>query len=114
MYSFAVLTISRNRSRGTFDCHLDARAGPGLRMREIPPQLALEEIDLGAGELVERLEIVIGRDPRVRDDQDPMLHVIERQHGVEDHESGFVLQRGIRLAIVSAASPARTMRPCRS
>ena len=76
------------------------RAGPGLRMREIPPQLALEEIDLRAGELVERLEIVIGRDPRVRDDQDPMLHVIERQHGVEDHESGFVLQRGIRLAIV--------------
>ena len=69
-------------------------------MREIAAQLALEELDLRARELIQRLEVVVGRDARVRDDQDPMLHVIEREHRIEDHEPGFVSKRRIRLPVV--------------
>ena len=83
--------------------HLDALARLRMRMRQIAAQLALEELDLRARELIQRLEIVVGRDARVRDDQDPMLHVIERQHRVEDHEPGFVPKRRIRLRRRSAA-----------
>ena len=103
MYSFAVFTISRNRSRGTFDVTVDALAGLRMRVRQIAAQLALEEIDLRARELIQRLEVVVRRDARVRDDQDAMLHVIERQHRIEDHEPGFVPQRRIRLRRRSAA-----------
>ena len=68
-------------------------------MRQIAAQLALEEIDLRARELIQRLEVVVGRDARVRDDQDAVLHVIEREHRIEDHEPGFVPQGRIRLPV---------------
>ena len=62
----------------------------GLGLRQPALELALEKLDLGARELIERAQIFVGRDARVGDDQDPVLHVIERQHGVEQHESGIV------------------------
>ena len=61
------------------------------RLRQAAFELALEELDLRAGELIQRLEILVRRDARVGDDQDPVLDVIEGQHGVEQHEAGFVL-----------------------
>lgn len=69
-------------------------------MRQVTSELPLEKLDLRTGKLVERLEIVVGRDTRVCDDQDAVLHVIERKHGVEDHEAGFILQRGIGLSVL--------------
>ena len=83
--------------------HLDALAGLRMRMRQIAAQLALEKLDLRARELVQRLEVVVGRDARVRDNQNPMLHVIEREHRVEDHEPGFVAKCRIRLRRPAAA-----------
>ena len=68
-------------------------------MREVALELALEELNLRAGELIERLEIVVGRDARVGDDEDPMLHVIEREHRVEQHEAGLVRAVGRRAEI---------------
>ena len=59
-------------------------------MRQVALELALEELDLRARELIERLEILVGGDARVGDDQDPVLDVIERQHRVEQHEAGLV------------------------
>ncbi len=79
-------------------------------MRQIAAQLALEKIDLRAGELIQRLEVVVGRDARVRDDQDPMLHVIEREHRVEDHEPRFVSKRRIRLPVLLQRD---RLEPCR-
>src|ERR671911_727170 len=70
-----------------------------MRMRQIAAQFPLEEVDFRARELIERLEIVVRRDARVGDDQDAMLHMIEREHGIEDHESGFVSECGIRLPV---------------
>ena len=61
-----------------------------LRHRQVALEFALEEPDLRHRELVERLEIVVGSDARVRDDQDAVLHVVERQHGVEQHEPRIV------------------------
>ena len=83
--------------------HLDALARLRMRMRQIAAQLALEEIDLRARELIQRLEIVVRRNARVRDDQDAMLHVVEREHRIEDHEPGFVSKRRIRSARRAAA-----------
>ena len=48
-------------------------------------------MNLGAGELIERLQIFVWGDPGVRHDQDPVLDVIEREHRVEQHEPGVVL-----------------------
>ena len=60
------------------------------RHREIALELALEELNLGARELVQRLEVVVGGDARVGDDQDAVLDVVEREHGVEHHEAGLI------------------------
>ena len=60
------------------------------RPREIPLELALEKPDLRDRELIKRFEIVVGGDPRVGDDQDAVLDVVERQHGVEQHETRLV------------------------
>ena len=62
---------------------------PG-RHRQRPLELLLDKRDLGAGELIQRLEILVAADPRVGDDQDAVLHVVEGQHGVEEHERGVV------------------------
>ena len=56
-------------------------------------ELALEELDLRAGELIERLEVLVAGDARVGDDQDAVLDVIEREHRVEQHEPGVVARR---------------------
>ena len=57
-------------------------------------ELAFEKLDLGARELVERAQILVSGDAGVGDDQNPMLHVIEGQHGVEQHETGIVFRGG--------------------
>ena len=59
-------------------------------MRQAALELALEEPDLRAGKLVERFQVLVRGDPRVGDDQDPVLDVIERQDGIEQHEPGGV------------------------
>ena len=64
------------------------------RLREAPFELTLEELDLRARELIEGLEILVRRDSRVGDDQDPMLDVIEGQDGIEEHEAGLVFVIG--------------------
>ena len=56
-------------------------------------QLALEKLDLRARELIQRLQIFIRCDARVRDDEDPMLDVVEGQHRIEQHEPRFVFTR---------------------
>ena len=64
---------------------------PPVVARDRPPaELALEELDPRAGELVERLAGLARRHARVGDQQDPVLHVIEGQHRVEQHEGRFV------------------------
>jgi hypothetical protein len=70
--------------------HRECGTAGGMRVRQAALELALQELDLGACELIERLQIVVRRDARVRDDQDPVLHMVERQHGVKQHEPGFV------------------------
>ena len=78
--------------------------------REVALQLALEEVDLRAGEVVERAQIFARPQPRVGNREDPMLDVIERQDRVEDHEAGLVavgrrlVQRARRGSNHSAAS----------
>ena len=91
MRSLIVRTPASNVSRVMLDATSGAVPARRRRLRQAALELALEELDLRAGELVERREILVGRDPRVGDDQDPVLDVIERQHRVEEHEAGFVL-----------------------
>ena len=59
------------------------------RPRERPLELAFDELDLRAGELIQRLEVVVAGDSGVGNDEDPMPHVIEGEHRVEDHEPRF-------------------------
>ena len=75
--------------------------GVGPRQRQRAFELAFEEIDLRAGELIQRSQVLVTRDPGVGDEQDPVLHVIEREHRVEQHEAGIVAP--------GAASPARAV-----
>ena len=71
--------------------HVERRGRPApVRCERLRSSSALEELDLRARELVQRLEVVVRRDARVGDDQDPVLHVIEGQHRVEQHEPGIV------------------------
>ena len=74
-----------------------ARTSRGFRKRAF--QLALDEIDLRPRELIQRFEVVITRDLRVGDDENAVPHVVEREHGVEDHEAGFVFDVGGRLQL---------------
>ena len=82
---------------------LGRRPLAGLGLRQPALELALEELNLGARELVERAQILVGGDARVGDDQDPVLHVIERQHGIEQHEARIVFRVGVRRSSVRAA-----------
>ena len=70
--------------------NVEAAGRVAARVRQGALELALEELDLRARELIQRLEILVRRDARVGDDQDPVLHVIEREHRVEQHEPGLV------------------------
>ena len=89
--SLIVRTPASNVSLDTFVATV--RRGPFRRRRLRQPalELPLEELNLGARELIQRAQVLVGRDPRVGDDQNPMLHVIEREHGVEQHEARLVL-----------------------
>ena len=93
MYSFAVRTICSNSSLGDIRRDLERRAVGGGAFDSGALELALDEVDLGAGELVQRLEILVAGDPGVGDDQNAVPHVIEREHRVEQHEARFVLAR---------------------
>ena len=90
MCSLMVRTPASNTSRVTFVRISGAFRPAGARLREPALELALEELDLRARELVERRQILVGRHARVGDDQDAVLDVIEREHRVEQHEPGFV------------------------
>ena len=82
-----------------------------LGPRQVALELALEEVDLRAREVVERAQVLARPQPRVGDRQDAVLDVIERQHGVEHHEAGLI---AIRQRLVERAPPARTTRRRRS
>ena len=99
--SLIVRTPASNFSRVRFERTSGAFRPRRRRLRQAALELALEELDLRARELVERGEILVGRHARVGDDQDPVLDVIERQHGVEQHEAGFVLGSGFRPGLRS-------------
>ena len=68
-------------------------------MRQAALELALEKLNLRARELIERFEVVVGGDARVGDEQNPVLHVIEGQHRIEQHEAGIVGPVGGRAEI---------------
>ena len=70
--------------------NLEAVPARGRGTRETALELALEEPDFRAGKLIERLEVVVRGDARVRNDENAVLHVIEREHGIEEHEAGLV------------------------
>ena len=70
--------------------HFERRRVSPFGAREVALQLALEKVDLRAGEVVEPAKIFARPQPRVGDREDPMLDVIERQDGVEDHERGLI------------------------
>ena len=79
------------------------------RLRQAPLELALEKLDLARTRTDRaRCRSSSGRDARVRDDQDPVLDVIERQHGIEQHEPGLVFvgrpRRRVRAPARSATS----------
>ena len=77
-----------------------ARPGRRRALRQAPLEFALEETDPRAGELIERLEVLVRRDARVRNQQDAVPDVVEREHRVERHEDGLVfLVRRRALAI---------------
>ena len=95
MYSFAVRTVRLELvARDVRLKSTPARCRRRHALRQRALQLALDELDLGARELVQRLEVLVAGDPRVRDDQDPVAHVVERQHRVEQHEARFVFDLG--------------------
>ena len=94
MCSLIVRTPASKTSRVWLDANSGAVASGCRRLRQAPFELALEELDLRARELIQRLEIFVRRDSRVGDDQDPMLDVIEGQDGIEQHEAGLVLVGG--------------------
>ena len=85
MCSLIVRTPASKYSRVWFGAHSGAGLFAACGLRQAALELALEELNLGAGELIERLQILVGGDPRVGDDQDPVLDVIERQHRIEQH-----------------------------
>ncbi len=82
-----------------FGRELQRRPPPrGARSPQVAIQFALEQ-NLGARELIERLEVVVWRDAGVGDDQDAVLHVIEGQHRIEHHEARGVSPIGARAEI---------------
>jgi hypothetical protein len=84
------LVECREQSEGRNDLCDRRLGGRGPRACQVPLELPLEELDLRAGKLVQGLEIVVGADPRVRDDEDAVLHVVEGEHRVEQHEAGLI------------------------
>ena len=93
----------------------DARRCGGRRgrLRETAFELALEELNARAGELVERLEVLLGRDAGVGNEQDPVLDVIERQHRVEQHERRFRGRIAEALALPRPDAVERRLEPGR-
>ena len=69
-------------------------------------ELALDELDLRARELIQRLEVFVAGDPRVGDDQDPVPHVIEREHRVEQHEAGLFVRSSVVGCSVTGSNQA--------
>ena len=83
MCSLIVRTPASKASRVWFGADLGGRPRLWRGLRQAPLELALEELNLGARELVEGLEVLVGGDARVGDDQDAVLDVVECQDGVE-------------------------------
>ena len=88
-----------NSSRDTFEVTSSGALLPRRGLRQRALELALDELDPCEGELIQRLEVLVASDSGVGDDQNPMAHVIERQHGVEQHEPGFVGFLRLRLRL---------------
>ena len=102
MYSLARLTIASNAGCVMFGVQRHTVAARGTLERQRALELAFEEFDLGAGKLIERAEVLVARDPRVGDQQDAMLHVIEGEHRVEQHEAGIIAVGAARRRLVRA------------
>ena len=77
-----------------FDRSVSGAAGGGAAPDRLRSSSLSRNWILRARELIERLEIVVGRDAGVGDEEHPVLHVIEGQHRVEQHEARQV-GRGI-------------------
>ena len=75
---------------GVVRAHVERGRGLAAGDREIALELALEKLNFRAGELIQRLEVVVARDARVGDDEDSVLDVIESQYCLEQHEAGRV------------------------
>jgi len=69
---------------------LECRRSAPVRARQASVELALQKLNLGARKPVERLQVVVRRDAGVGDDEDPVLHVIEGEHGIKQHEARLV------------------------
>ena len=108
MCSLPARTESSNCSRVMFDSTTSGARIVAPLDRQVALELALEKLNLRAGELVERLEVFVAGDARVGDDENAMLHVVERQHRVEQHEPGVVGAIGARAR--GRRAPARTRR----
>ena len=79
--------------------HLEGGRIGRRRLGQRAIEIALDELDLGARELIQRLERLVAGDAGVGDDENAMAHVIEGQHRIEEHESGFLVDRRRRLQI---------------
>jgi hypothetical protein len=75
---------------GQIGAHLDRARLLSRALRQAPLELPFEELDLGAGELIQRVQVVVGRHAGVGDQEDTVLDVIEGQHRVEEHEARVV------------------------
>ena len=78
--------------------HLEAAGRRRVGLGELPAELPLEEAGLGPRQRIGDLERVGLRavHPGVGDNQDAVLHVVEREHGVEEHEPGVVAGSRLR------------------
>ena len=70
--------------------HVRRRAVNLFRLRQPAFELALQKLNLCARKLVQRFEVLVRCYSRVGDDEDAVLHVIERQHRIEQHEPRIV------------------------
>ncbi len=86
MCSLAVRTSDSNCSFVRFDRSVTGAPGRRLAARQAALELRFQELDARARELIQRLEVVVGRDARVGDEEQPVLGVVEREHRVEQHE----------------------------
>ena len=113
MCSLAVRTAASNSSRDVRASTIGGSPPPVVARDRPPRQLALEELDARAGELVERFEALARRHARVGDQQDAVPHVIEGEHRVEQHERRFAGRIAEAAALALPHAVERRLEPRR-